>query len=175
MLTKRCEEKEKSLSRVRLFATPQTIQSLEFSRPAYSGVGSHSFLQGIFPTQGLNPVSISCIVGRSFTCWATREALPSTEQSGIEGLSHPRPTSTLGGHTLGPLPLQVRNREAREFPGGPVVKNPPCNAGDVGSIPGQGTKIPYAAEQLSPPYNYWACAPQLESLGTAPKDFTRRN
>ena len=39
-------------------------------------------------------------------------------------------------------------------PGCPVVKNPPCNAGDVGSIPGQGTKIPYAAEQLSPPYNY---------------------
>ena len=22
------------------------------------------------------------------------------------------------------------------FPGGPVVKNPPCNAGDIGSIPG---------------------------------------
>ena len=28
------------------------------------------------------------------------------------------------------------------FPGGPVVKNPPCNAGDVGSVPGQGTEIP---------------------------------
>ena len=25
--------------------------------------------------------------------------------------------------------------------GGPVVKNPPCNPGDAGSIPGQGTKI----------------------------------
>ena len=24
------------------------------------------------------------------------------------------------------------------FPGGPVVKNPPANAGDTGSIPGQG-------------------------------------
>ena len=24
------------------------------------------------------------------------------------------------------------------FPGGPVVKNPPANAGDVGSIPGSG-------------------------------------
>ena len=32
-----------------------------------------------------------------------------------------------------------------DFPGGPVVKNPPYNAGDVGSIPGQGTKIPHAA------------------------------
>jgi len=29
-----------------------------------------------------------------------------------------------------------------DFPGGPVVKNLPCNAGDMGSILGQGTKIP---------------------------------
>ena len=36
-----------------------------------------------------------------------------------------------------------------DFPGGPVVKNPPCNAGDTSSIPGQGTKISHAAEQLS--------------------------
>ena len=27
---------------------------------------------------------------------------------------------------------------------------PPCNEGDMGSIPGQGTKIPQATEQLSP-------------------------
>ena len=26
-----------------------------------------------------------------------------------------------------------------DFPGGPVVKNPPADAGDRGSIPGQGT------------------------------------
>ena len=38
----------------------------------------------------------------------------------------------------------------RDFPGGPVVKNAPCNAGDMGSIPGQGTKIPHAERQLSP-------------------------
>ena len=37
-----------------------------------------------------------------------------------------------------------------DFPGGPVVKNPPSNAGDAGSIPGQGTKIPYATGQQSP-------------------------
>ena len=36
-----------------------------------------------------------------------------------------------------------------DFPGGPVVKNPPSNAGDVGSIPGRGTKIPHAGH-LSP-------------------------
>ena len=32
-----------------------------------------------------------------------------------------------------------------------VVKNLPCNAGDVGLIPDQGTKIPHAAEGLRPP------------------------
>ena len=37
----------------------------------------------------------------------------------------------------------------RGFSGGPVVKNPPCNAGDVGSIPGWEMKIPRAAEQRS--------------------------
>ena len=38
----------------------------------------------------------------------------------------------------------------RDFPGGPVVKNPPSNAGDAGLIPGQGTKTPHTAGQLSP-------------------------
>ena len=37
----------------------------------------------------------------------------------------------------------------RDFPGGPVVKNPLSNAGDAGSIPGQGSKIPHATWQLS--------------------------
>ena len=31
-----------------------------------------------------------------------------------------------------------------------MVKSLPSNAGDVGSIPCQGTKIPHAARQLSP-------------------------
>ena len=32
-----------------------------------------------------------------------------------------------------------------------MVKNPPSNAGDTGSIPGRGTQIPRAAEQLESP------------------------
>jgi len=36
-----------------------------------------------------------------------------------------------------------------DFPGGPGVKNPPCNAGNMGLILGPGTKIPRATEQLS--------------------------
>ena len=35
------------------------------------------------------------------------------------------------------------------FPGGPVVKNLPANAGDAGSIPGRGTKVPHATGQLN--------------------------
>ena len=38
------------------------------------------------------------------------------------------------------------------FPGGPVVKNPPSNAGGPDSIPGGGTKIPQAMGQLN--HNY---------------------
>ena len=47
-----------------------------------------------------------------------------------------------------------------DFPGGPVVKNPPYNAGDTGSIPGQRTKIPHAAGQLSPCATTRAHTPQ---------------
>ena len=47
-------------------------------------------------------------------------------------------------------------RTERDFPGGPVVRNLPSNAGDMGSTPGLGTKIPRGLGQLSPP------APQLE-------------
>ena len=47
-----------------------------------------------------------------------------------------------------------------DFPGhgnrGPVVRNLPSNAGDMGLIPGWGTKTPNAMGQLSP------CTLQLE-------------
>ena len=57
-----------------------------------------------------------------------------------------------------------------DSPGGPVVKNPPSNARDVGLIPGQGTKTPRATEQLSlhttgtKPTRSGACAPQRKIL-----------
>ena len=31
-----------------------------------------------------------------------------------------------------------------------MVGNPPCSAGDTGLIPGQGSEIPHAGEQLTP-------------------------
>ena len=39
--------------------------------------------------------------------------------------------------------------EVGDFPGGPVVKNLPCNVKGVGSIPVQGATIPHGSEQLS--------------------------
>ena len=45
----------------------------------------------------------------------------------------------------------LRNRGFwSNFPGGPVVKSLPSNARDA-LIPGQGTKIPHAMEQLNLP------------------------
>ena len=43
--------------------------------------------------------------------------------------------------------LEYNTKITGDFPGGPVVKNPPCNAGDMGSIPGGGTRIPHAMGQ----------------------------
>ena len=65
------EAKVKVLSRVQLFATPWTTESMEFSGQN-SGKGSLSLLQGIFPTQ--DQTQVSRIAGRFFTCWTTREA-----------------------------------------------------------------------------------------------------
>ena len=50
----------------------------------------------------------------------------------------------------GTLAQWLKDHHFRDYPGGPVVKNPPSSAGDMGSIPGQGTKIPHVEEQLSP-------------------------
>ena len=59
-----------------------------------------------------------------------------------------------------------------------MVKNLPCNSGDLGSILGWGTEIPQAMEQLSlytatsEPMQAGAHVPQPESPGTAMKDPT---
>ena len=37
-----------------------------------------------------------------------------------------------------------------DFLGGPVVKNPSCKAGGIGSRPGLGNKILHAVDQLNP-------------------------
>ena len=42
---------------------------------------------------------------------------------------------------------EKKNYKCQDFPGGAVVKNPPSNAGHVGSIPGWGAKIPHTSGQ----------------------------
>ena len=44
---------------------------------------------------------------------------------------------------------KIKDLEDWDMPGGPVVKNLLSNTGDVGWIPGQGTKIPHATGQLA--------------------------
>ena len=52
---------------------------------------------------------------------------------------------------------KLANKEkVMDFPGGAVLKNPPANAGDTGSIPGPG--------RSHMPWNNQAHAPQLLSL-----------
>ena len=48
--------------------------------------------------------------------------------------------------------------KARNFPGGPVVKNLPPKSGDTGSIPGQETKTSYAVRQLHLSFTMKTCA-----------------
>ena len=57
----------------------------------------------------------------------------------------------------------------KDLLGGPVIKNSPSNAGDVGSIPARGTKIPHATGQLSPCTTTTEPAPQVEIPRAATK------
>ena len=68
--------KWKSLSRVRLFATPWTIQFIEFSRPGILEWGAFPFSRG--SSQSRDQTQVSGIAGRFFANWATMEALSSS-------------------------------------------------------------------------------------------------
>ena len=64
-------------------------------------------------------------------------------------------------HALGLEELILFKWPYWDFPGGPVVKNLPSNAGDEGSILVRGTKIPHTAGQLSlGAVTREACTPQ---------------
>ena len=45
--------------------------------------------------------------------------------------------------------LKKKKVQFGDFPRGPATKNLSSNAGDAGSIPGWGTKIPHVMGQLS--------------------------
>ena len=114
-----------------------------------------------------NWTQVSCIAGRLFTVWATREAHYSTfiwlDLSGalrkgtlclksphwefLSKLPKHLNSEWLSSQML-PLPHfwpweqethhSMLIFSSSDFPGGPVVKNPPANAGDIGLIPGLG-------------------------------------
>ena len=65
-------ERWKALSCVQVFATSWTIQSTEFSRPFWSGVGRLSLLRG--SSQPRDQTQVFHIAGGFFTSWTTREA-----------------------------------------------------------------------------------------------------
>ena len=53
----------------------QAPLSMGFSREEYWSGFAIFLRHGIFPTQGLNPIScVSCIESGFFTCWAIKEA-----------------------------------------------------------------------------------------------------
>ena len=64
--------KWKLLSRVQLFATPWTIQSMEFSRPEILEWVAFPFSRG--SSHPRDQTQVSHIAGRFFTIWTTREA-----------------------------------------------------------------------------------------------------
>ena len=93
-----------------------------------SGVGSHSLLQGIFPTQ------VSCTARGFFTVWATSKAWGSPNSEFLSSDRHLLYIQPLLGHSVTHVRLEGQ--------GGPgqtgwasqvvlVVKNLPGNAGDI--------------------------------------------
>ena len=84
--------KVKSLSRVRLFATPWT--PIRLFRPwdfpgKSTGVGCHFLLQGIFPTQGLNPGLLHC---RQMILSLSHQGINAGNPSSIPGLEKGKAT-----------------------------------------------------------------------------------
>ena len=58
--------------------------------------------------------------------------------------------------------MWISDKESKDFPGGPVVKNPPVNAGDTGLIPDPGSTCCRATQpQLQSPHTK-TCARQQE-------------
>ena len=97
-----------------------------------TGVGSLSLLQGIFPTQGLNPGLPPC---RWILYQLSHQGSPSP---GIK----PSSISLIRGQTqapcIGSVESQLSCLSSQGRPAGSDNKESACNARDLGSIPGLG-------------------------------------
>ena len=70
----------------------------------------------------------------------------------IPGMGEPGGLPSMGSHRVGHDQSDLAAATAGSilgFPCGSVGKESACNAGDLGSVPCWGTKIPHAARQLS--------------------------
>ena len=91
------------------------------------------------------------ILGR-FTLWTVRLSLTSTLHFCSSGARHsPQEGGLWKGQTMGETARKEgclqQTLQCWDLPGGPAVKTWTSSAGGVGSIPGQGTKIPHASGQ----------------------------
>ena len=79
--------------------------------------------------------------------WLKLGLCPPASQSGLHGDTWAPSQNSWApsSSALKPLGFMIASQRPGGFPGGPVVKNLPYSAEDVGLIPGQGTKIPHAA------------------------------
>ena len=99
-----------------------------------------------------------------------------TKYNGLGGLHN----NHLFSHSEG-WKSQIKMWQGWDFPGGPVVKNPLCNAEDSGSILGEGTKFSHSIEKLSlhavttEPMHSGAHKLQLEKLECCNKDAMQPN
>ena len=132
-----------SLCHVWFFVTPWTLacqapQSMRFPGPEYWSEVAIYFSRG--SSQGLNPSLLGLLH------W----------QADPISLAPPgKPPHWL---------LAVIIYHHGYYPGSAVVKDPPANARDTGSIPGLGTRIPHATGQLSPcATTTEACTPMLHN------------
>ena len=89
--------------------------------------------------------SVLCHGGLSRRQLITQKLLPSAQEESERLWTRQKSQST-SAHPL----ASDDKHPFQDFPGGSVVKNLPCSTGDITSIPGWGTKIPHALEQLSP-------------------------
>ena len=91
---------------------------------------------------------------KSQVLWWTLRPCPSLSRKQKLSLSYKLPAAYSCDFSHRSPWQEVEEIKARDSPGGPVVKNPPCNAGDTGSIPGSG-RSHNAAERLRPcPIDY---------------------
>ena len=135
------------LSSIRLLTTPcavacQTPLPMGFSRQKYwSRLPFHS--PGDLPGPGIKPGS---------PIWEV-DSLPS------EPPGKPELRSRMLLNIL--QYVQRHNEElSRDFPGGPVVKSVPANAGDMGSVPGQGRSHMLRGQPSPYTRGTKACEPQ---------------